>query len=349
MTEEFRRRGRFDENKVKRNRGRFAKKVGKALLKAAAPEVERAKNTPSAQVFARHGDGDVTHVSDDGNSRLVYDASTRGYQKQEKQQDGSWQTTESVGKLAAFKETRTGWRMAREGDDGSGDRAVPDDDAPADTPTTPAPSPAPTAPPVQAPDPVAPDASAPDTSGGFLPVDPAYPLRTPEDMAQTATRTPEQIAAMHNYSVTQYRNMNGCLRTGTGCDPDTQARNAELESAMTPTTEAATVFRAMTLANLAGGIQASDLDSLVGGEISDPGFTSTSLDRAQTEIFGAEQDSVDLQIEMPAGTRAVVPGNDAALPEEQEVILPPGTRYRVVEASNPPPPGRPSLRIQVIP
>jgi hypothetical protein len=168
-------------------------------------------------------------------------------------------------------------------------------------------------------------------------------------MAQTTPRSPEQIMAMHNYSVTQYRNMNGCLRTGTGCDPETLARNAALESAMTPTTEAATVFRAMTLANLAGGVRPEDLDSLVGSEISDAGFTSTSLDPTQTEIFGAEQDSVDVQIEMPAGTPVVVPGNDAAIPEEQEVILPPGTRYRVVEASNPPPPGRPSIRIQVIP
>jgi hypothetical protein len=118
---------------------------------------------------------------------------------------------------------------------------------------------------------------------------------------------------------------------------------------MTPTTDAATVFRAMTLPNLAGGTSREGLASLEGSEISDPGFTSTSLDRAQTEVFGGEQDSVDIQIEMPAGTLAVVPGNDAAIPEEQEVILPPGTRYRVLEASNPPPPGRPSLRIQVIP
>lgn len=349
MNEEFRRRGRFDENKVKRNRGRFAKKVGKALLKAGVPEIERIKNTPSAQVFARHGDGDVTHVSDDGNSRLVYDASTRGYQKQEKQTDGSWQTTESIGKLAAFSETRTGWRPAREGDDGSGERAVPDEDDAADTPDTPDPSAAPTIAPTPVPDPTTPDTSDPDPSGGFLPVDPAFPLRTVEDMVQTATRTPEQVMAIHNYSVTQYRNMNGCLRTGTGCDPDTLARNAELESAMTPTTEAATVFRAMTLDNLAGGVRAEDLNSLVGSEISDPGFTSTSLDRTQTEVFGADQDTVDLQIEMPAGTPAVVPGNDAAIREEQEVILPPGTRYRVLEASNPPPPGRPTLRIQVIP
>lgn len=349
MNEEFRRRGRFDENKVKRNRGRFAKKVGKALLKAGVPEIERIKNTPSAQVFARHGDGDVTHVSDDGNSRLVYDASTRGYQRQEKQADGSWQTTESLGKLAAFNETRSGWRPAREGDDGAGERAVPDDDASTDTPDATDPSAPPTDAPTPAPDPTVPDAPAPDTSGGFLPVDPAYPLRTVEDMAQTTARTPEQTAAIRGYSSTQYRNMNGCLRTGSGCNTETLARTDELESAMTPTTEAATVFRAMTLANLAGGVRAEDLDSLVGSEISDPGFTSTSLDRAQTEIFGADQDSVDLQIEMPAGTMAVVPGNDAVIPEEQEVILPPGTRYRVVEASNPPPPGRPTLRIQVIP
>ena len=88
---------------------------------------------------------------------------------------------------------------------------------------------------------------------------------------------------------------------------------------------------------------------MVGSEISDAGFTSTSLDPEQTAIFGDEQDSVNVQIEMPSGTRALFPGTDAAIQEEQEVILPPGTRYRVLETSTPPPPERPSIRIQVIP
>lgn len=334
--ESFARTRRFDEHKVKRNRGRFAKKAVKAFLD---PTVERrAKNTPSAQVFARHGDGDVTHVSEDGNSRLVYDAGAKRFTVQQKDDNGDWSDSGSLGKLQAFRQVSSGWRVANDQDQGAGARAVSSGgDGTPDTPDASAPAPA------AAPTPLPP-----------LPTPPAaFPVRTPADMGTvlptTTPRTPAQQAAIRDYSVTGYRDSNTCLRTGQSCDPDVVQRNTDLESAMTTSTEPMTTYRAMTLDNLAGGVTADQLASLVGQEISDPGFTSASLDQAQTGIFGAEQDSVDLQIEMPTGSRALFAGDDAAIPEEQTVILPPGTRYRVIEANNPGPPGRPSLRIQVIP
>lgn len=353
MTEEFAPRRRFDESKVKRNRGRFAKKVGKALLTGGVP-ASRLDKTAPAQVFARHEDGDVTHVSRDGKSRLQYDAATGRFNKQEIQDDGSWETTQSLSKLDAFLETALGWRVANDQDDGAGARAVPADaDAdtePSDT-DTPEPAQAPE-PPETTPTPE-PSETGPQADTAFLPVDSAYPTRDPADMERitggTPTRTPEQTQAVRDYSVRGYRDMNSCLRTGNGCTPEVQARNAELESSATTTTESVTTFRAMTLANLGGGVSTDDLSSLVGSEISDAGFTSTSLDPAQTAIFGEEQDSVNVQIEIPAGSRVVYPGSDAAIQEEQEVILPPGTRYRVLESNTPPPPERPSIRIQVIP
>lgn len=329
--ESFARTRRFDEHKVKRNRGRFAKKAVKAFLD---PTVERrAKNTPSAQVFARHGDGDVTHVSEDGNSRLVYDAGAKRFTVQQKDENGDWSDTGSLGKLQAFRQVSSGWRVANDQDQGAGARAVSSDgDTPAAAPAADA---------------------APPTPDTFAPPPEAFPTRTPADMATvlptTTPRTPEQQTAIRDYSVTGYRDSNTCLRTGQSCDPDVVQRNTDLESAMTMSTEPMTTYRAMTLDNLAGGVTADQLASLVGQEISDPGFTSTSLGQAQTGIFGAEQNSVDLQIEMPTGSRALFAGDDAAIPEEQTVILPPGTRYRVIEANNPGPPGRPSLRIQVIP
>ena len=376
MTEELARRRRFDESKIKRNKGRFAKKVGKALLTGGVP-ASRLDKTAPAQVFARHEDGDVTHVSRDGKTRLQYDAATGRFNKQEIQDDGSWETTQSLSKLDAFLETALGWRVANDQDDGAGVRAIPADaaddepnapDAPEapDTPVvpdaettpsdtdTPEAAEAPEAPePDETPPTSAPQDPGPQADAAFLPVDPAYPTRDPADMERitggTPTRTPEQTQAVRDYSVRGYRDMNSCLRTGNGCTPEVQARNAELESAATTTTEPATTFRAMTLANLGGGVSADNLDSLLGSEISDAGFTSTSLDPAQTAIFGEEQDSVNVQIEIPAGSRVIYPGSDAAIQEEQEVILPPGTRYRVLESNTPPPPERPSIRIQVIP
>lgn len=332
MTETLARRRRFDERKVKRAKGRFAKKAVKAFLD---PTVERrALNSPRAQVFARHDDGDITHVSEDGNSRLVYDATAQRYTRQDRDDNGNWQNGPSLGRLQAYRQVSQGWRTAQDAD-----QDAPTGVAPADT--------------LDAPAPDAPAGSPPPAPDDFAAPPAAFPARTPADMAtvlpDTAPRTPEQQAAVRDYSVTGYRDMNTCLRTGQNCDPATTQRNAELESAMTTSTEPMTVHRAMTLDNLAGGVTADQLASLVGQEISDPGFTSTSLDPAQTEVFGAEQNSVDLQIEMPTGSRALFPGADAAVPDEQEVILPPGTRYRVIETSNPAPPGRPSMRIQVIP
>jgi hypothetical protein len=334
-TETFRRRGRYDEKKHKRGKGgRFARKAVKSLLD---PRTERRiKNTPSAQVFARHDDGDVTHVSEDGNSRLVYDGSSKRFTLQQKDDNGDWQDSGSLGKLQAFRQVSRGWRVADDQDQGPGARAVSADDGNDGNDTA-----------------SAPDAAPPAAPDDFAAPPAAFPARTPADMAtvlpDAAPRTPEQQAAIRSYSVTGYQDMNGCLRTGQNCDPDVTQRNADLESAMTTSTEPMTTHRAMTLANLAGGVTADQLASLVGQEISDPGFTSTTLDPAQTAIFGAEQDSVDLEIEMPAGTRALFSGADASIPEEQAVILPPGTRYRVLEANNPGPPGRPSIRIQVIP
>lgn len=345
MTEEFAPRRRFDESRVRRNRGRFAKKVGKALLIGGIP-TSRLQQTPQAQIFARHADGDVTHVSQDGRTRLVYNAADGRFDRQEARSDGSWESTGSLGKIEAFLETVTGWRVSNDQDQGAGVRAIPAPDEP-DEPDTDGDAASPTAPTSE------PGDTGPTSANAFVPVNPDYPTRTPEDMEAATggppTRTPEQTAAIRSYSVSGYRDMNTCLRTGSACTPDVQARNAELESAMTTTTEPATVFRAMTLANLGGGISPADLSNLVGSEISDAGFTSTSLDPEQTAIFGEEQDSVNVQIEMPSGTRALFPGTDAAIREEQEVILPPGTRYRVIETSNPPPPERPSIRIQVIP
>lgn len=427
-------RRRFDESKVKRNKGRFARKAVGALFR---PPPALVRGTPEANVFRRHNDGDVTHVSDDGSQRMVYDEVTDQFDQQVRQPDGSWQSIGKRGKLQAYLLTKLGWRAGEQEDQDapalavdavdvdSPDVSAPDASAsathssiatPADDisaltpeqirnaynavnaagsvlsdPYTPpedlaqvasnvadeqsltplqvlravdaheaslygdpntnrienrvvqhlagADFPAPGGPlttdgPAPAPLPAT-VVALPHQDTAPFPISDDFPTRTDTDMAriqremeaQSGARTPAEIAAIRDYSVTAYQGMNECLRTGSGCDPNVIDRNNELESAMRPITEPVTVFRRMMLDNLPGVTSAADLQSLVGSDITDAGFTSTSLDPAQTQLFG----NVRLQIAVPTGTRATVPGAHSVHSGEQEVILAPGTRYRVID------------------
>ncbi len=443
-------RRRFDESKVKRAKGRFAKKAVGAFLRP--PKVVR--DTPEANVFRRHGDGDVTHVSEDGSQRMVYDASTGKFDQQMKQPDGSWSSIGQRSKLQTYLLTKLGWRVGDTEDQpsaqGDGDQpdapdvsVAPDDQATTSTTHSSIATPNddistltsdqvraayaavnrsgdgevlndPYRPPsdlaqvaadvadaqsltplqvlravdaseaarfgdpndnrrenavVQYLDgadfpapggPLTTDApvTRPATSTTLLHADTApfpitedFPTRRDTDMlriqrdmeSQGGARTTDETDAIHEYSVDSYTAMNDCLRTGNNCDPETIDRNDRLERAMRPTTEPVTVFRRMMLDNLPGVTSAADLQTLVGSDITDAGFTSTSLDPAQTEIFG----NVRLQIAVPTGARATVPGSYSVHTGEQEVILAPGTRYRVigVDASG----TIPAVQLEVVP
>lgn len=328
-------RRRFDENKVKRNKGRFAKKVGRALV--GLPVTSRDRARPETAVFKRHEDGAVTHVSEDGTQRMMYDASTGRFDQQVRQPDGSWQSIGQRNKLAAYLLTKFGWRVAEDEDQdaASDDAAEPDvSDAPAGTTVY--------------------DDPGPHAAAAFLDVDDGFPTRDSAGMEvmqaeMEATNppplTPEQEQAVYDYSLTGYHDMNDCLRTSTNCTAEANERNGNLRDALRPLGGDATVFRSTNLANLGGAQSLDDLENLIGSDISDNGFSSTSLDPAVTEIFG----DVDMQIEVPAGTPAIFPGSRASMPSEQELILGPRTRFRVLEVNRNTASGRPAVRLQVIP
>lgn len=361
-TEEFRRR--FDESKVKRNKGRFAKKVGRALV--GLPPSKRDKEKPEAAVFKPHANGDVTHVSEDGTQRMVYDSSTGKFSQEVKQPDGSWQSIGQRNKLQAYLLTKFGWKVA-EPDDQLSDQERTDrntiGDVNAPAPVSPL-NPGPGAnPPGNAPTPPAapnaPNAPAaaspgPHDSAAFTSVDPNYPTRDEADMnamqAEMESNNPPPLTAdeeqaVYDYSLTGYHDMNDCLRTGNNCTAEANTRNANLQSALRPLGEPVTVFRSTNLEHLGGAQSLDDLANLVGSDIADSGFSSTSLDPSVTELFG----DVDMQIEVPAGTPSIFPGSRANMPTEQELILGPGTRFRVLEVNRTTPSGRPSVRLQVIP
>lgn len=325
---------RFDESKVKRNKGRFAKKAVKALF---VPAPLRVQEKPEANVFRRHSDGDVTHVSEDGTQRMVYNAQTKKFDQQVLQPDGSWQSIGERGKLATYLLTKLGWRVGNEDDQ----------DDPAD---------APDAPDVDAPDPAAagPTDPGPHAAAAFVDVDDGFPTRDVADMEAMQAQmevdnppplTPEQEQAVYDYSLTGYHDMNDCLRTSQNCTAEANERNGQLRDALRPLGEPVTVFRSTNLQHLGGAQSLDDLERLIGSDISDNGFSSTSLDPAVTELFG----DVDMQIEVPAGTPAIFPGSRANMPTEQELILGPRTQFRVLEVNRNTPSGRPAIRLQVIP
>lgn len=271
---------------------------------------------------------------------MVYDASTGRFDQQVQQPDGSWASIGKRSKLQTYLLTKLGWRVGEEDDQPT----PPDPNAPdADAPDA-------TAPP--APD-AAPDLG-PHESTAPLAIDTDFPTRDVSDMETMQAEmesnnppplTPEQEQAVRDYSVTAYHDMNTCLRTGQSCTSEANTQNGQLRDALRPLGEPVTVFRSTNLEHLGGAQSIDDLERLAGFDISDNGFSSTSLDPTATEIFG----DVDMQIEVPAGTPAIYTGSRAALPDEQELILGPRTRYRVLEVNRNTPSGRPAVRLQVMP
>jgi hypothetical protein len=334
---EFRRR--FDENKVKRDKGRFAKKAVKSLF---VPAPLRTKNKPSTNVYRKHNDGDVTHVSDDGSQRMVYDARTKRFDQQVKQDDGTWQSIGKRDKPTAYLLTKRGWRVGEQSDQptpaeraaANVNRGVPQGSGAPPEPTLAAPTP-----------------PHPNEADAPLSVSTDFPTRTAHDMGaqqdemeQGNPRTQDQLDAIYDYSLNSYHDMNDCLRASMHCSPTVDSNNQQLSDAMRPTTQPFTAFRSTDLQHVGGAQSLDDLRALVGGEISDAGFTSTSLDPNVTNIFG----DVDLQIQVPVGSSATFPGAHASMPGEQEVILNAGTRYRVLEVDTTTNPARPAVRLEVI-
>lgn len=334
-------RRRFDESKVKRNKGRFAKKAGTGVSTPSANDHEN----PEATVFKPHADGAVTHVSDDGDQRMVYNADAGTFTRQYRENGGPWETFKSYDKNDAHKLLKSGWRVADESD-----QIVPE------TPeNTPGPADVPNAPDVAPSPDMTPEADLGlYADNAFIPVSSEFPTRDGGEMddmrAETFYLNPprmseEQKRAVNHYTANGYIEMNDCLRTGQSCTDEATVANEQLASAMRPLLRNTTVFRATNLERLGGAQHLDDLESLVGSEISDNGFSSTSLDPDVSSRFG----DVAMQIEVPAGAQALFPGSLSNYPSELEMILPPETRFRVLEVVRNTPSGRPTVRLQVIP
>ncbi|GAA4991269.1 hypothetical protein GCM10023205_74020 [Yinghuangia aomiensis] len=63
------------------------------------------KKAPKAHVYSKHQHGDVTHVSHDGQSRLVWNAETKKFDVQVR----GWVTVDAWNLTRAYGEVREGW------------------------------------------------------------------------------------------------------------------------------------------------------------------------------------------------------------------------------------------------
>lgn len=187
-------------------------------------------------------------------------------------------------------------------------------------------------------------------TSGFEPLSDADAQSMQDEMNDGAPWSVKQEDALVTYSGDAYRDMNGCLRFGTSCSPDTERNNQLVSDAMRPTTRPTTTFRGAGFASL--GVESHEqLQGMVGSVVSDPGFTSTSITPETLQSFSGD---VALQIEVPEGTPAAYidqisehGSNSDDEPPERELLLDRGTRFEILEVGDMD--GRTTVRVRVLP
>lgn len=143
--------------------------------------------------------------------------------------------------------------------------------------------------------------------------------------------------ALHDYQQAGYLSLNRDLRGGNKPTTGDKKLAKELDAAIDtapPLTESITVHRGMRLQQDA---PRNLFDSWeVGGEYSDPGYMSTTLSAKTAKDFGDPNlfEATTIEIRLPKGQKAAFMqarrSTDPDLEDEQEILLPRNTRYRVV-------------------
>jgi hypothetical protein len=184
-----------------------------------------------------------------------------------------------------------------------------------------------------------------DVTPGFDSVTPAEATQLQAQMVgATAPLTAGQTASLRYYTSNNYGKINGCLRFNTGCTPAVKKHIAQGTAGMRPTTQNITTFRGTGFAAF-GVSNVAELEAMVGQTVQEPGFSSTSI--SPGSAFGG---SVAMQIEIPAGTNGSYVGNISHYKSEKEFVLPPGTKFRIVEVKPGGAGGKKALvRVEVVP
>lgn len=136
--------------------------------------------------------------------------------------------------------------------------------------------------------------------------------------------TPEQRNALSVYTGRDYQVMNQCLRGQLTCSGAVQELNDNAVAGMRPTTQSLTTYRNANLSAF-GVRSAEDLTGFIGRTVTDQGFFSTSVENA----YAATGTSVRMIVRVPEGTPAAYVEHLSENAEETELILAPGTQYRI--------------------
>lgn len=145
--------------------------------------------------------------------------------------------------------------------------------------------------------------------------------------------SPEEVAAVRQYTGKDFVVMNNALRAG-------PPYPAELKDAIEQTTsalnkgslsDAVVSYRGMTDASEKHW---NFYQAAVGKTLTDPGFSSTSLDsKVATSYMHRSPTGIHMEVHLPKGVPGCYAATFSKYPSEREYLLPPGMKYKVLSAS----------------
>lgn len=157
--------------------------------------------------------------------------------------------------------------------------------------------------------------------------------------------TPSESAALTAYTGSSYAEINDYMRGVTGdVSAWTKEQAKRIQAAMRPLQENQLLIRGSSYKVFPEGFRNIEgVQQLIGKEITDDGFVSTSVAGSGGEFTKA----IKLHIEAPVGTMGAFVKSISSHPHENETILAAGTKYRIVGVENPYS-DQPIVRLRVI-
>ena len=178
---------------------------------------------------------------------------------------------------------------------------------------------------------------------------PARPVSNPDKFTRELKVKPssQDQDVVYTYQSPTFFQVNSHLRTGTATNPEVAkqiaAKMDETFARAPAMPRDVEVYRGMSLKHF--GV--SNPKELVGKEIVDSGFTSTSFDRRVADKFASStEQGVILAIRVPKGTKAIPVNEYAMRLPEHELVLNRGGKYRVVGIRSGP---TPVVEVEYIP
>jgi hypothetical protein len=166
--------------------------------------------------------------------------------------------------------------------------------------------------------------------------------------------TPDQVEALANYTTGSYHEINSYLRgqDRNGNPVDTisdlgATRIKMIQAGMRPLQQDTFLRRGTGWEQFPQGFRSPDqIKKLIGKTVREPAFMSTTVGGEGGGFF---DESVLMHIEAPTGTRGAWVNHISHNKSENEVVLPAGSKFKVLDAyPNPDNPGQTIVRVRVV-